>query len=255
MPRPAPRTARPEPGFEGGLRPQQARSRETLQRILDAAEALIAEKGLADASIPEIVRRAGSSVGGFYARFRDKDALLRVLEERFFVEMSERTEQLALAARRGGASVPEAARVFAHELVAVTRARQNLIAAFLHRATWDEAVRADALRFRGRVAERMKSFVMSRGVTLRHPEPELAVDLAVHVAFGLAFQMVMAGEVRAAGRALSDTELEREIARSFLRVIGVADDALPESVPAFAAPDPDSDLDSTNPAAPEEPRS
>jgi AcrR family transcriptional regulator len=46
-------------------RPKQARSEETLQRLLEAAEALIEEKGLADASIPEIVRRAGSSVGGF----------------------------------------------------------------------------------------------------------------------------------------------------------------------------------------------
>ena len=53
--------------------PKQARSQQTLLRILDAAEALIQEKGLADASIPEIVRRAGSSVGGFYSRFRDNE--------------------------------------------------------------------------------------------------------------------------------------------------------------------------------------
>ena len=48
--------------------PKQARSEQTLYRLLDAAQELIAAKGLADVSIPEIVRRAGSSVGGFYGR-------------------------------------------------------------------------------------------------------------------------------------------------------------------------------------------
>jgi hypothetical protein len=48
---------------------------------------------------PEIARRAGSSVGGFYARFRDKDELLRALEERHFLELSQRLEALADARR------------------------------------------------------------------------------------------------------------------------------------------------------------
>ncbi len=60
--------------------PKQARSERTLQRLLDAAEVLIEEKGHAAVSIPEIARRARSSVGGFYARFRDKNELLRALE-------------------------------------------------------------------------------------------------------------------------------------------------------------------------------
>jgi AcrR family transcriptional regulator len=212
-------------------RPKQARSRETLRRILDAAEGLIAEKGLADASIPEIVRRAGSSVGGFYARFKDKDELLRALEERFFRELSERLEALSAEARGRRARVAEVAAVCAHELVRTARERLNLIAAFLHRATWDEATRREALRFRGRVAERVRELVLERGEPLRHPEPALAIDLAVQLAFGLIFQLVMAGEVRAGGRVLSDAELEREIARSFLRVIGVpdADAPLPAS--------------------------
>lgn len=221
-------------------RPKQARSRETLQRILDAAEGLIVEKGLADASIPEIVRRAGSSVGGFYARFRDKDELLRALEERFFVEMSERVEALSAEAHRQGVGVAQVVTILAHELVATTRARQNLITAFLHRATWDEGTRREALRFRGRVAERVKELVLGAGQALDHPEPPLAVDLAVQIAFGLVFQLVMVGEVRAGGRVLGDAELEREIARSFLRVIGVPD----AETPAGLHPEP-----------PEEPRS
>src|ERR1043166_9721018 len=84
--------------------PKQARSGRTLQRLLDAAESLIKEKGHAAVSIPEIARRARSSVGGFYARFRDKNELLRALEERHFIELSQRLDALADAPRWEAAS-------------------------------------------------------------------------------------------------------------------------------------------------------
>jgi DNA-binding transcriptional regulator YbjK len=55
---------------------RQERSQRTLERLLDAAEAVIGEKGFADASVGNICTRAGVSVGTFYRRFRDKHALI-----------------------------------------------------------------------------------------------------------------------------------------------------------------------------------
>jgi AcrR family transcriptional regulator len=202
--------------LESVARPKQARSEETLYRLLDAAEALIEEKGLGDASIPEIVRRAGSSVGGFYARFQDKDALLRALEERFFEQVSARLEALADERRWADARLEEIVDACAAELVSVAGERRNLIAAFLIRAAHDPAVREGGLRFRRRVAERITRLLGARGERIGHPEPALAIDLGVQFAFGLMLQRAVAGEIRAAGRTLSDDELRREIARSFL---------------------------------------
>src|SRR5215472_9529683 len=74
--------------------PQQARSVESYQRMLDAAESVLAEKSFDDATISEIARRAGLTIGAFYARFHDKDALLRELEIRMdeeFVALVDRT--------------------------------------------------------------------------------------------------------------------------------------------------------------------
>ena len=59
--------------------PQQSRSRETLDRILDAAEQVLAEKAFGEATLAEIMDRAGVTVGAFYRRFPDKNALLRHL--------------------------------------------------------------------------------------------------------------------------------------------------------------------------------
>src|SRR5512147_110378 len=103
--------------------PKQARSERTLQRLLDAAQELIEEKGHAAVSIPEIARRAGSSVGGFYARFRDKDELLRALEERHFIELSQRLDALADARRWANASTTAIVEAAVAELVSVTRER------------------------------------------------------------------------------------------------------------------------------------
>ena len=69
--------------------PQQTRSQETLDRILDAAEQVLVEKAFGEATLAEIMERAGVTVGAFYRRYPDKNALLRHLDERFFA--AERT--------------------------------------------------------------------------------------------------------------------------------------------------------------------
>ncbi len=204
-------------------RPKQARSQRTLLRILEAAEALIHEKGLDDASIPEIVRRAGSSVGGFYARFKDKNELLRALEERFFRDVSDRVDALADATRWEGARVADMVEACAAELVTVVRERRNLIAAFLHRAVHDEAFKVEAVRFRELLSSRIGGFLLTRRDEFTHPDPERAVDLGVLFALSLMIQSVLLEGVRAGGRSLSDADLAEEIARNFLAYVGVPD--------------------------------
>jgi len=200
--------------------PKQSRSERTQERLLQAAEALILEKGLADASVPEIARRARSSVGGFYARFPDKDALLRALEERFFAEMLERVGALADAGRWGDAPIATIVAACGEELVTVFRERRNLIAAFLHRATRDPELLAEALRFRAATQERIAALLLPRSAELSHPDPQLAIHLAVQFAFALMLQLVVIGDVHAGGRVLSDRELQGEIVRNFLSYVG-----------------------------------
>ncbi len=67
--------------------PRQARSQRTLDALLDAAEALLAQRPYHAIALTEIIANAGSSAGSFYARFADKQALLHALHER----LAERT--------------------------------------------------------------------------------------------------------------------------------------------------------------------
>lgn len=205
--------------------PKQARSERTLFRLLDAAEALIIEKGLAGLSIPEVVRRAGSSVGGFYARFRDKNELLRALEERFFLEVQSRLDALADERRWADAPVRDIVVAAVDELVSVTEARRALIKAFMFRATVDVQIRDDAVGFRNRAAQRIAALLVGKSPGFRHPEPVLAIDLGVQAAFSLMNQHVLLDGTEAAGRMLSIDDLKREIARLFIAYVGIDDGA------------------------------
>ncbi|MDF1504221.1 TetR/AcrR family transcriptional regulator [Roseisolibacter sp. H3M3-2] len=67
--------------------PRQERGRRRVDEILDAAEGLVAEVGPAAASIQEIARRAGASVGSIYHFFPTKDALFEGVRARFEEEV------------------------------------------------------------------------------------------------------------------------------------------------------------------------
>jgi AcrR family transcriptional regulator len=54
---------------------------ETATAIIDAAEELFAEKGLANAHMNDIASRVGVAVGTLYNHFKDRDALLAALIE------------------------------------------------------------------------------------------------------------------------------------------------------------------------------
>ncbi len=56
--------------------PRQARSEQTLQRILTACDTLLAERPFEQISMQDIAREAGVSVGNLYNRFSDKEGLV-----------------------------------------------------------------------------------------------------------------------------------------------------------------------------------
>jgi AcrR family transcriptional regulator len=72
--------------------PRQRRSREVMERVLEAAQALLVEDGLEGLTIAGVAERAGTSVGGVYRRFRDKDHLLAAVKTRLLEELEDTLE-------------------------------------------------------------------------------------------------------------------------------------------------------------------
>jgi AcrR family transcriptional regulator len=83
-----------------------SRTGETRRVLLDAAREVFAERGFADASVAEVVERAGSSVGSLYHHFGGKGELFLALWEDWQSSQEQRAAQAVAAARRAGEDRP-----------------------------------------------------------------------------------------------------------------------------------------------------
>ncbi|MGV9292762.1 TetR/AcrR family transcriptional regulator [Amycolatopsis sp. NPDC003676] len=72
---------------EGFRPPQQARSRASLQKVLAAAERVLAEQGLESFTVAEVAAQAGMSVGAIYRRFEGKEQLLYAVKDQLLTEL------------------------------------------------------------------------------------------------------------------------------------------------------------------------
>ena len=68
--------------------PQQARSQQRVEEILQAASDLLIEEGYEGLTTSAIAKRAGISVGSLYQFFANKEAVLQALAERYLEKMA-----------------------------------------------------------------------------------------------------------------------------------------------------------------------
>jgi AcrR family transcriptional regulator len=69
--------------------PKQTRSQNTQERVLRALEEMLSERFFEQITIRDLAARTGVASGTIYRRFKDKEALLPVLYERFDHTMSD----------------------------------------------------------------------------------------------------------------------------------------------------------------------
>ncbi len=83
-------TTRPaERGIQPRRQPVQARSRERVEKILDAAVQLLAEDGYDAVKTNAIARRAGVSIGSVYQFFPNRFAIFNALAQRYREKIAE----------------------------------------------------------------------------------------------------------------------------------------------------------------------
>lgn len=209
--------------------PRQTRSRKSLRRMLDAAEAVLAKHGLEGATLPRIAAKAGISPPNVYRRFRDKDALMAAV----FQRLTERSSAATVAQFDPEAVRPLGLVQFSKNLIA-GMIRNFRADAGLSRATvryseahWEvEFVRKARASEAQQFQTMMNTFMMWRD-QIKHPEPERAVRFAfVMVALALR-ELILFGRTRIFEDILpiDDNTLREELTRMFLSYLGVDKEA------------------------------
>src|SRR5580700_7448012 len=85
---------------------QWGRTAHTQRALLDAAREVFASRGFSDASIAEVVERAGSSVGSLYHHFGGKSELFIALWQDLQQALETAASEAVARARRAGLTDP-----------------------------------------------------------------------------------------------------------------------------------------------------
>ncbi|MFC8453152.1 TetR/AcrR family transcriptional regulator [Kitasatospora sp. NPDC057223] len=163
--------------------PRQARSAETLARVLRAAEELVSETGLEEMTITGVAARAGVSVGSIYRRFEGKEQLVAALTER----MLERREQyVAERLREAEPSLSGVMDAYALALLQSFADSSSLFPELLRaRGT------AGALERGARTITEIQRYLIEAAIPyageIRRSDPQVALDTVARAVLGACF--------------------------------------------------------------------
>lgn len=199
--------------------PQQERSRRTLERIEEAALALIAEQGVEATSVQDIVVRARSSVGSFYARFPGKEDLLVHLEQRIWTAARARFDQALEEWQTEGLTLTGLLEPLVELVLRSLREDVRQRRTLDLRASNDD--RGSGVRaFHAYILSRIRPLLLARESEILHPIPERAVDLGFAAVVG-ALQVLERGTLEEGARAgLTDESVVHEMARLYRSYLG-----------------------------------
>lgn len=207
----------------------QARSRESLKRLLNAAIEVLNKDGLEEATIPRIAARAGLSPGAVYRRFADKDALFREVGIRLLEGNYRQTKLLMEGEDWKAMPLTELSRhVISLTLKGHSTYRGLLRALFFFTQQHPDAAFVRKMEdLEWKVFQDVSELLLLRRKEIHHPNPEAAVRVALLMIGTVANNvLVLPRDPTEFNRLVPnvEAELERELPRMFLRYLGVEDD-------------------------------
>ncbi len=205
--------------------PRQARSRETLQRLLDAAETMLLKHGPEGATLPRIAKHAGVAPASVYRRFRNKEALMAAVLNRFAERSSGAVnEQFDPESVRALGLVQFSTNVI-QGMVQGFRTSGPLSRAVMQygeRHPRNASIRATAASEARSFQQMVDTFLIWRD-EIKHSDPEEAIRFAFLVVACVLRDLVIFDRMRLMRPVMTvdDELLKRELPRLFLQYLGV----------------------------------
>jgi AcrR family transcriptional regulator len=205
---------------------RQARSRESVERLVRATVSILNKDGLQGATIPRIAARAGLAAGTVYRRFPDKDALLREVCLRLVEQNGQAQDTWLSPERWREATLSELCRSLVAMLLKTHAENHRLILSLGLFATQDtDAGFVKKIhRVQQRSLKHLAELLLTRREDIRHPDPEAAVYFALlsllMTVQGVYVLPTMAKPFRALVPDV-DARLQRELPVMLLRYLGI----------------------------------
>ncbi|MFM9555187.1 transcriptional regulator, TetR family [Streptomyces sp. cf124] len=187
---------------------QQARSRLTQQRILEAGTALLEEGGTEALTVAAVASRAGVSVGSVYRRFGDKDRLLAALQHDMIDQFRADIIQRFAPLRTDPAALVASA---VTGLTETYQAHERLMRVFLAAGATDAAVARVGSEAAMDAKRVFRQFLEPIVLVIDAPELELRLDVVYRLIYGTCQNRVLYGELFESDRPLTWRQLTDEL--------------------------------------------
>ena len=205
------------------IRPRrQKRSRASFDRMLDAAETLLGDRSFDELTIADVVRRAKSSVGAFYTRFSNKDALLDALYQRHQEQAIATMERHLAPEQWESASVEQIVTQIVAFAVRFHRTHRGLLRALVLRGYQKPDWRYQHPKSRGQLGvARVGALMATRQQEINHPDAKLAGSLGFLSLLAVLREKILFGDSTASALRISGRQLEEELVHAYLAYLGV----------------------------------
>jgi len=200
--------------------PQQQRSRATHDALLQAFRRLLRTKPFAEISVAEIAGAAGMSVGGFYARFAAKDALLVPLMEEILSE-ARQTIDAALDAPGIAASLGRIIDAYVGAMIHGFREHRLTFQQIRQAASGETAVALMRLtdEFNLFAHDRFRTLALQHRAAVKHRSPAQAIEFALFIGSASAREAVLSENWKSYEVRPDDATLRAEISRAMRRYL------------------------------------
>ncbi len=196
---------------------RQERSRRSAERIVAAALELLATKNFEEMSVSEIAGRAGMSVGGFYARFADKSALLHHLDASVIERILSHAREILSPEATCGLGARAVIERYVNMAVRAFRKNKRVLqqVSLRSRTSVDPAVRARIRDANRTLHDLLRQRIYERRAEIGHASPRLAIDVALTAVSGAMREYVLFQEHRPHFRPVTDSRLIVELCDMF----------------------------------------
>lgn len=180
-------------------RPQQGRSKASLERMLGAARALMVERGSEDFTLLEVSKSGSVSIGSIYLRFESKDNLVRAVIARAMDDLAASEDAMITGLERECSSLAEFVPAFVKAYAAVLAENATLLRLAMMRAEYDPLVAEPGKRAALRAVNMVTVALLHYGEQFGTSDPQIRqtrANAAYYIIFATLARQLSLGSSR-----------------------------------------------------------
>ena len=174
--------------------PKQRRSQETLERLLDAAEEVIREEGLPGLTVTKVAQKARASIGAFYRRFPDRDAMVYALQVRNHARALNIYRQQLDTLDVENTPLEATLEKLLSFRAAMVLKDAPLVHAFAVQGAISPAFQEEGRNFIAGCRTALSHVILAHRDEIEHPDPDLAAEMICRLWLALMEQLVFYGD-------------------------------------------------------------